>query len=166
VSSVSTRVRSHPTSACARLGLALAAVTAIEVSSSGGFVFVSHWDTAVGIRAHTWLGPTGSAPSPTGLAALYPGDAGIENHPDVVFVEKFEESALSDLFNRWTDILNGPTLAFSSDVPQGSPGTHSLSIPWVGGGVNNGGHLYKQLNPAIDDTLYVRYYIKYPTNGQ
>jgi len=127
---------------------------------------MSHWDTAVGIRAETWLGPTGSALSPSGLAALYPGDVGIENHPDVVFVEKFEESTLSDLFNRWTDILNGPTLAWNADVPPGSPGTHSLSIPWVGGGVNNGGHLYKQLNPAIDDTLHVRYYIKYPTNGQ
>jgi hypothetical protein len=35
----------------------------------------------------------------------------------------------------------------------------------VGGGVSNGGHLYKQLSPGVDDTLYVRYYIKYPTSG-
>ena len=122
----------------AALGLTIAAGTAINGSSNARVVFESHWDTAVGIRADSWLGPTGSAPSPTGLAALYPGDAGIENHPDVVFVEKFEESALTDLFNRWTDILNGPTMVLSADVPPGSPGTHSLSIPWVGGGVNNG----------------------------
>src|SRR2546430_12796012 len=140
--------RSCPVSACAGLGLAITLATAIDLSSSSRH------------------GPLGQAPSSTGIAALYPGDAGIENHPDVVFVEKFEENSLTELFNRWTDILNGPTLAFNADVPPGSPGAHSLNIPWIGGGVNNGGHLYKQLMPRIDDTLYVRYYIKYPTSGQ
>ena len=101
-----------------------------------------------------------------GIAALYPGDVGIETNPAVVFVERFDEATLTDLFSRWTDILNGPGMSFAPDVPPGSPGTHSLNIPWVGGGVNNGGHLYKQLSPGVDDTLYVRYYIKYPTSGQ
>src|SRR6266581_4076713 len=68
-----------------------------------------------------------------GIAALYPGDVGIENHPDVILVEKFEEATLTDLFNRWTDILNGSAMSFSSDVPLGSPGSRSLNIPWVGG---------------------------------
>src|SRR2546422_6103075 len=36
-----------------------------------------------------------------------PGDVGIETHPDVVFVEKFEEATLTDLLNQWTDNLNG-----------------------------------------------------------
>jgi hypothetical protein len=103
---------------------------------------------------------------PAGIAALYPGDVGIEAHPDVVFVERFDEAALPDLFSRWTDILNGAGMSWSSDVPAGSPGTHSVDIPWLGGGVSNGGHLYKQLSPGVDDTLYVRYYIKYPTSGQ
>jgi hypothetical protein len=53
----------------------------------------------------------------------------------------------------------------TSDIPPGSPGGRSLSIPWIGGGVNSGGHLYKVLNPAVIDTLYVRYYIKYPSAG-
>src|SRR2546427_10042037 len=64
-----------------------------------------------------------------GIAALYPGDVGIENHPDVILVEKFEEATLTDLFNRWTDILNGSAMSFSSDVPVGSPGSRSLNIP-------------------------------------
>jgi len=106
------------------------------------------------------------APTSTGIAALYPGDEGIENHPDVVLVEKFEENTLAELLNRWTDVLNGPAMTFNVDVPPGSPGRRSLNIPSVGGGVNNGGHLYKQLNPAVADTLYVRYYIKYPTDGR
>src|SRR2546422_5695420 len=37
------------------------------------------------------------APPAGGLATLYPGDVGIETHPDVVFVEKFEEATLTDL---------------------------------------------------------------------
>src|SRR5206468_3421051 len=104
-------------------------------------------------------------PPPGGIAAQYPGDVGIENNPDVVFVERFDESTLNGVFTRWTDILNGAAMTFSSDVPPGSPVLHSLNIPFVGGGVNTGGHLYKMLTPGVDDTLYVRYYIKYPTGG-
>jgi hypothetical protein len=114
-------------------------------------------------------GPQSVAAQPSssvGIAAQYPGDVGIENHPDVVLVERFEENTLADLFSRWNDILNGPKMTFDTDVPLGSPGVHSLNIPWIGGGVNNGGHLYKQLSPAVDDVLYVRYYIKYPTSGR
>ena len=57
-------------------------------------------------------------------------------------------------------------MSFSSDVPAGSPVSRSLNIPWTGGGVSSGGHLYKVLSPGIDDTFYLRYYIKYPTTGQ
>lgn len=109
---------------------------------------------------------TAAAADPGGIAARYPGDAGIENDPAVVFVEKFEETVTANVFSRWTDILNGPAMSLAADVPAGSPGLRSLNIPWVGGGVNNGGHLYKTLSPGIDDTLYVRYYVKYPTSGQ
>src|SRR5688572_21993450 len=98
------------------------------------------------------------------IAALYPGDVGIEAHPDVIFVERFEESSLGTVFARWTDVLNGSAMSLSADVPTASVGSKSLNIPWQGGGLNNGGHLYKQLSP-LDDTLYVRYYIKYPTSG-
>jgi hypothetical protein len=110
--------------------------------------------------------PPPPPPPSAGIASGYPGDAGIENDPNVVFVERFNESTLSNLFGRWTDVLNGSAMSFSSDVPAGSPVARSLNIPWVGGGVNNGGHLFKQLSPGVDDTLYVRYYIKYPASGR
>ena len=103
--------------------------------------------------------------SQAGIAVRYPADVGIETDPQVLFVEKFEEPTLTDLFNRWTDVL-GAAMTFSTDVVPGSTGTRSFNIAWVGGGVNNGGHLYKQLSPGIDDTVYVRYYIKYPTSGR
>jgi hypothetical protein len=110
--------------------------------------------------------PPPPPPPPGGIATSYPGDVGIENHPDVVFVERFEDAALGSVFARWTDVLNGGSMSFSTDVPAGSAGSRALDIPWTGGGTNTGGHLYKQLSPGVDDTLYVRYYIKYPAGGQ
>jgi hypothetical protein len=108
-----------------------------------------------------------NAPSGVGtpIAVAYPGDVGIETHPDVVMVERFEDS-IGGVFGRWTDIRNGAGMSLVGDVPGGSSGTRSLNIPWIGGGVSTGGHLYKQLTTGIDDVLYVRYYIKYPTSGQ
>jgi Big-like domain-containing protein len=104
-----------------------------------------------------------ASPPPTGIAALYPGDVGIENDPNVIFVEKFDESSLTGLFGRWSDILNGLVMTFSTDVPAGMPaGSHSLNIP-ANLLTDTGGHLYKTL--AGLDTLYVRYYIKYATTG-
>jgi hypothetical protein len=104
-------------------------------------------------------------PSGSGIASRYPGDVGIENDPSVIFVERFEQATMTEIFNRWGDVRNGSAMQRPSDVPPGSPGGRSLSIPWVGGGVNTGGHLYKVLNPAVTDVLYVRYYIKYPVGG-
>ena len=103
-------------------------------------------------------------PSPTsGIAARYPGDVGIESDSQVVFVERFDESTLATLFGRWTDILNGSAMSFSTDVPPGSPVRNSLNISWSSSTV--GGHLYKQLTPGVDDTLYVRYYVKFPAGS-
>jgi len=106
------------------------------------------------------------AQSGGGISATYPGDVGIENHPAVIFTEQFEEAAIADIVPRWGDAKNPQDLQLVSDVPPGTPAGHSLSIPWIGGGVSSGGHLYKVLTPAITDTIYIRYYIKYPTIGK
>jgi len=106
------------------------------------------------------IAQTGAA----GIASLYPGDVGIENHSAVIFTEQFEEGTIADVVARWGDAKNPAGMLFTSDVPPGTPAGHALSIPWVGG-VSSGGHLYKVLNPGVDDTLYVRYYIKYPIGG-
>ena len=125
--------------------------------------------SGIEIRTDGWpgaIGPAGSSPSASSLSSLYPGDVGIESDPSVLFAEKFDDASLSTVFGRWSDILRGSTMALTTDVPAGSlPGSRSLDIPWTGGGVNSGGHLYRQL-PPVDDTLYVRYYIKYPASGE
>ena len=101
--------------------------------------------------------------STTGIASRYPGDVAIETDSQVVFVERFDESTLSTLFGRWSDVLNGSAMSFSADVPAGSPMRNSLKISWSSSSV--GGHLYKQLTPGVNDTLYVRYYVKFPAAG-
>ena len=78
----------------------------------------------------------------------------------MVFVERFDESSLANLFGRWTDVLNGATMSISNDAPAGSPVGKSLTIPWSA--ATSGGHLYRQLPQGVDDTLYVRYYVKHP----
>lgn len=97
-----------------------------------------------------------------GIASLYPGDKGIARHSDVIFAEDFEQSTLAELFQRWSNVRNGSSMSFSADVPAGSIGHHSLSIAREDGG-SEGGHLFMQLLPG-SDTLYVRYYIKYPAS--
>jgi len=101
-----------------------------------------------------------AAAASAGIVSSYPGDVGIETHPDVVFVERFDDW-LSHIFSRWGDVRNGANMTLDADVPAGSPGGCSLQIA----GANGGGYLYKLLAPAHDDTLSVRYYVKYPRNS-
>ena len=101
-----------------------------------------------------------AATSTGSLSEKYPGDAGIEGDPKVVFVERFDETSLTSLFANWSDVRNGAQMSFSNDVPAGSTG-RSLNIPMSSS--VDGGHLYRPLTPGVSDTLYVRYYIKYPT---
>ncbi|MFT3702121.1 MAG: hypothetical protein QM802_07115 [Agriterribacter sp.] len=94
------------------------------------------------------------------IAHSYPNDTGIENDPDVLFVEKFEGD-IAGILNRYTDVKNSAGMTIDSDVPEGSKG-HSIKITNTGG-VNDGGHLYKKFNQGFDSVLYLRYYVKYPS---
>jgi hypothetical protein len=100
-------------------------------------------------------------PEGPGLAASYRGDAGINAHPAVVFVEDFENGELADLASRWTDInnRNGKAMAMDRDVPEGSASRWSLRVT-AARGVNEGGHLYRTFQPGYD-RLFLRFYVKF-----
>ena len=98
-----------------------------------------------------------------GIAARFPGDVGIETDPDVFFVERFDEGTIASLAARYEDVLNPGDLSFVADVPSGSGASSSLLMTAVGG-VRSGAHLFKNLaadGRAQDDTVYLRYYVKY-----
>jgi hypothetical protein len=95
------------------------------------------------------------------LAVQYPNDIGIENDPDVLYVEKFDDG-LPAIFSRYDEKVNTAGMSLDSDVPPGSMEPYSIRMTNVGG-ENNGGHLYKRFVPGFDSTVYLRYYVKYPS---
>ncbi len=100
-------------------------------------------------------------PENQGIAWLYPGDEGIENHLDVVFVENFETGNMKEIESRWGHMSNreGKVMSFSNDVPEGSAGTRSLKMTATRG-ENEGGELYKTFHPGWDK-IYLRFYVKF-----
>lgn len=92
------------------------------------------------------------------IASKYPGDAGIADHPSVVFVENFERS-LDQVADRWEAVKAREILSLSDDVPAGSSGRHSLLVTHTGG-KGNGAHLYRRLAPGYDK-LHYRFYVKF-----
>jgi hypothetical protein len=103
----------------------------------------------------------GELPSGQGIAWLYPGDEGIENHPSVVFADNFETGNIEDLKVRWGHMSNrdGKVMSFSDDVPEGSSGIRSLQMTATRG-ENAGGELYKTFEGGWD-TIYLRFYTKF-----
>ena len=97
-----------------------------------------------------------------GLAAKYPGDAGIEADPQVVFVENFGEDSLEALYKRWDSTGWVDEMSFSTDVPAGSAAKQSLTMSREKG---EGGRLFRRIaNKAGGwgyDQIYARYYVKF-----
>ncbi|SPP64964.1 hypothetical protein NITLEN_20604 [Nitrospira lenta] len=98
-----------------------------------------------------------------GLAAQYPGDAGIERDPAVLFAEDFDHAPLTAILARFSDRKRPASFSLAHDGPSVSPGQYALKIASVGG-VSTGGTLYKRLAKNYD-LLYFRYYVKYPSGG-
>jgi predicted amidohydrolase len=94
-----------------------------------------------------------------GIAAKYPGDAGIEKDPRGVFAENFEEPSLEAIQKRWETVTQPETMSLTDDVPATSGGKHSLLMTHVGG-KGTGGHLYRRLQPGYEK-LYGRFYVKF-----
>jgi hypothetical protein len=122
-----------------------------------------------GMRGLAWVAvfllftgvPLAMASDKAGLAARYPGDAGIARDPAVVFCEDFESPDVEALGRRWGDVSNkeGAALGLSKERPAASRGAQSLQITATRG-ENTGGHLFKVLKPGYDE-LYIRFYVKF-----
>jgi hypothetical protein len=95
----------------------------------------------------------------TGIAAKYPGDRGIENDPEVIFVERFDEGSLDRIIERWETATGRETMSLSDDFPAGSGDRTSLLVTHVGG-EGTGGALYRRLMPG-NTQLFARFYVKF-----
>jgi hypothetical protein len=95
------------------------------------------------------------------IASQYPADINIENDPDVLFVEKFDDG-MNNILSRYDDIQNSAGMSLDTDIPPGSTGPNSIRMTSIKG-ANVGGHLFKSFTPGFDGTVYVRYYVKYPS---
>lgn len=116
-------------------------------------------DAAGNQRTSTGVSVTVSnATSGGGIAALYPGDVGIENHPDVVFTEMFEQSSISNLTSRYTDVNNSAGMSFTTNIPAASGGSRALQMT-TNGSSNEAAGLYRTF--PNDSQWYLRYYINY-----
>lgn len=96
------------------------------------------------------------------LAARYVNDVGIENDPNVIFAENFEEGSLEKIIARWSRCKDPQIMSLSDDTAEASSGKKSLLISQVRE-KGNGAHLYKQLLPGYEQ-LYLRFYAKIDPN--
>ena len=95
------------------------------------------------------------------LSEAYPHDEGIENDSDVLYVEKFDDG-MKNILSRYGNVSNTNGMSLDTDVPPGSLEPNSIKMTNIGG-QNTGGHLYKSFPKGFDNTIYVRYYVKYPS---
>lgn len=94
------------------------------------------------------------------LSDRYRNDIGIENDPDVLFVEQFDGN-LESILKRYTDVKNAKDMSVETDAPAGSNTGKSIRIT-NNNGETDGGHLYKNFPQGYDGTVFLRYYVKYP----
>ena len=96
---------------------------------------------------------------PTGIAARFPGDAGITADADVILVEDFEAESLDTVTQRWHEVSNrADNLSLSHEVPPGSASDSSLEITHIGGR-GSGGHLFRMLDES-HDRIFARWYVR------
>ncbi len=103
-----------------------------------------------------------SFPSGPGLAAKYPGDAGIGKDPRVVQVEDFEQADVATLAAEWESVKATEEMSLTDDIPAGSGGRQSLLMDRRSG---PGGALYRRLRNGEGgfgyDRIFARYYVKF-----
>jgi hypothetical protein len=101
-----------------------------------------------------------------GIAAGYPGDAGISRDPRVIFAEDFEEPSFEKLAERWEDVGAREAMSFTRDVPPGSASRQSLLMDRREG---PGPKLYRRLRNADGgwgfDRVYARYYVRFAADS-
>src|SRR5690606_6657534 len=97
-----------------------------------------------------------------GIAARYPGDAGIETDPSVIFADNFEAyTSVSQVRGKWTDVYHNVRIATEPENVFAGGRAIELAIPRQSAEVSN--TVAKQLSDE-QDVLFLRYYSKFSSN--
>jgi len=101
-------------------------------------------------------------PQGNGLAARYPGDAGIASDPDVIFVDNFESyTNASGLWGKWSNLYQASNTRIATESGNFFGGGKALEFtipPLTNAEVANA--VEKTVSPELD-VLFLRYYTKY-----
>lgn len=96
-------------------------------------------------------------PSGSGLAAAYPGDAGLKTNTHVIFADNFESGELGQ---GWDETGNKGGKVLQPAAPDGSAGLGKRCLRVEAHlGQDNGGGLTKWFEPS--DTVFIRFYTKF-----
>ena len=109
-----------------------------------------------------WLATADAQDAPevqSGIAAAYPRDVGIENHPSVIFAEDFEGRDLDAIGARWETVRHREIMSLSNDVPPASSGKQSMLFSQMAE-KGSGADLYRRLGDGYDK-LFTRMYVKF-----
>ncbi len=101
-----------------------------------------------------------SGPMP-GIAARYPGDAGIANDPAVIFADDFESyTGPADLKRKWDNFHQASGTRIATEPENVFAGRHALefTVPAQKAELSNATD--KRVSPELD-VLYLRYYAKF-----
>lgn len=98
-------------------------------------------------------------PASCGIAAEYPDDDGISEHPSVILHEDFEHADMDVLDERYSTIKNPDGIEFVDEVAPGSPGDRSVRMRSIGD-EDTGAYLYRELLETYD-RLHLRYYVRH-----
>ena len=108
-------------------------------------------------------GPAAPTDAGAGLSTLHCGDNVIENDPDVVFVEKFDEGSIAGASARWDPNPDNPqAMSLSTMAPPGSRTVTSAKWHYESTGAFTVGFV-KTL--AGFDQLWFRYYVNIAAAG-
>lgn len=96
-----------------------------------------------------------------GIASMYPGDVGIEDHPDVIFADDFESyGSASELSQRWDVVYQMDQLRIATEGDDVYAGAQALemSVPQQDDELSNA---TDKILTTERDVLFLRYYSRF-----
>ncbi len=116
---------------------------------------------ASGTAASTTGAGGGSASAGTGISSMFPGDVGIEAHPDVIFADGFETYAQpSDLNENWDAVYQMQELRLATEPGNVYFGAQALefTVPQQSAELSNA---TDKILTQERDALHLRYYSRF-----